>query len=483
MIRCLNLNLNYIFKMKILKGIIFITLLSIFSPVAYSSSAKDYLDVEVARGWQNYDVENQNSLMPDADWWKCFDDSLLDSLIEIGLQRNYNVSMATRRIEIARSAVGSARAAYYPGLSLNLGYENERSSGLLYGSKGQASNTSYFTGAVNMSWEIDVFGKITQQVKAKKAAVDVSRADRAGVLVSLAAQIASTYIDLRVSQQEILVANEHSASQLKALNIAQARFETGLASMLDVDQAKTVYYSTLASIPTLENEIRQDINALAVLLSENPEVLRALLETPRQLPSHVQLVTAGIPTDLLRRRPDVVEAEKQIDEYAAELGIAKKDYLPSLSLEGSVGVAAHRPGDLFNGPAFEYTIAPTLSWTIFDGLSRKYNIASARQNMEVAIDNYNMTVITAFEETDNALSEYFSDLKYIDTLNKLVESSRNYDRLSIDQYKDGLAPFINVADAQVSYLNYENTLIQAKGQALTALIDLYKALGGGWQAD
>lgn len=463
----------------LLKIFIFITLLG-GGAAAYGAEKDNYLNMEVAQGWQSYSTTGQVSDLPDAKWWERFNDPLLDSLIEVGLQRNYNVAMATRRIQIARNAVGASRASYYPDLSLGIGYDNARTSGLLYGSKGSASTDSYFTGSVNMSWEIDVFGKVNAQVKAKKAAVEVSRADRAGVMVSLAAQIASTYVSLRVSQAEVEVANEHAESQMKALKIAEARFETGLASMLDVDQARTVYYNTISMLPTLENSIHQDINTIAVLLAENPENLNVVLSKTAPLPPYIQMVATGIPADLLRRRPDVVEAEKEIDEYAAQLGIAKKDYLPSLTLEGSVGVASHRPGDLFKGAAFEYSIAPTLSWTIFDGLARKYNVASARENMQVAVENYNLTVITAFEETDNALSTYFSNLKYIDTLNKLVKSSSDYDKLSIDQYKNGLAPFINVADAQISYLSYQNTLIQAQGQALTALIDLYKALGGGW---
>ena len=466
--------------MKFIHKRLFFTFLSVLPVAAWAGDSDTYLDVAVADAWQTYSDAGQTAEMPEASWWRCFDDNLLDSLIEVGLQRNYNVLMATRRIEIARNAVGSARAAYSPNFSLSLGYENERSSGLLYGSKGSASTTSYFSGSVNMSWEIDVFGKVRANVKAQKAALNVSKADRAGVLVSLAAQIATTYFDLRVNQAQVVVANEHAQSQMKALKIAEARFETGLASMLDVDQARTVYYNTLSLLPSLENTIHQDINAIAVLLGENPESLNAVLSETRPLPSHIQIVSAGIPADLLRRRPDVVEAELSIAEYAAQLGIAKKDYLPTLSIDGSVGVASHNVGDLFKGPAFQDSIAPTLSWTIFDGLARKYAVASARENMQVAIDNYNLTVLTAFEETDNALSSYFSDLRYIDTLNKLVESSRNYDTLSIDQYKNGLAPFINVADAQMSYLSYQTTLIQAQGQALTAIVNLYKALGGGW---
>lgn len=448
-------------------------------PAAGRDDRGSYLDVELADGWENYS-SGQTSMMPEADWWKCFDDPLLDSLIEVGMQRNYNLAMATRRIQIAKNAVGQARASYYPNLSLSVGYDKGRSSGLLYGTTGSATNASYLSGSVNMSWEIDVFGKVTAQVKSQKAALAVSRADRAGVMVSLAAQIATAYVNLRMYQAEVQLANEHAESQMKVLKIAEARFDTGLASMLDVDQAKTVYYNTISMIPSLENSIRQEINTMAVLLVENPDSVRNVLASPRELPPYVQVVSSGVPADLLRRRPDVVEAEKEIDEYAAQLGIAKKDYLPSLTLDGSIGVAAHRPGDLFKGAAFEYSIAPTLSWTIFDGLSRRYNVASARENMQVAIDNYNLTVITAFQETDNALSTYFSNLKYIDTLNELVKASHDYDMLSIDQYKNGVAPFINVADAQISYLSYETTLIEAKGQALMALIDLYKAVGGGW---
>lgn len=445
-----------------------------------AQSNERYAENEISASWQSYSGTVETTEMPGADWWKRFDDPMLDSLIEVGLQRNYNVSMATRRIEIARNSVGQARAAYFPDFSVSVGYDNERSSGLMYGKNNQATKMSYLSGTINMSWEIDVFGRVSAQVKAKKAGVEVSRADRAGILVSLAAQIASTYVDLRVCQAEIIVANEHAASQMKALKIAEARYDSGLASRMDVDQAKTVYYSTIASIPTLESSIRSDINAIAVLLAENPEKVYSALSQGGDIPAYIHPVANGIPADLLRRRPDVVEAEGQIEEYAAELGISKKEYLPTLTLEGSIGVAAHHPGDLVKRGAIEYSIAPTLSWTIFDGLARKYNVASARKTMENAIDSYNLTVMTAYEETDNALTTYFSNLKYIDTLDKLVKASADYDQLAIEQYKNGIAPYINVADAQVSYLTYDNNLIQAQGQAIIALINLYKALGGGW---
>ena len=439
-----------------------------------------YINTEYNDEWHQYSSVAQSSDQAEPRWWQRFEDPLLDSLIEVGLLRNPDVVMAAKRIEIAKAAVGSATAGYYPSINLGLGYDRTRSSGMIVPPGSSATTTSAFNGSVSMSWEVDVFGRIREQVKNRKASVQVSRAERAGVKVSLEAQIATAYINLRVSQAQLEVAQIHSQSQSKVLKIAEARFEAGLASMLDVDQARVVYYNTVAMVPMLENTVHTQINAISVLLGEAPDALYSLLEQPRPLPGYIQVVAAGVPADLLRRRPDVVQAEEQIGVEATALGIAKKDWLPRLTIDGSVGTQAHSPKDLGNHNAFTYSIAPTLSWTVFDGLARKYNITAARKQMEVAIDNYNLTVLNAFQETDNALSTYFATLKYIRLLDDLVSSSRDYDRLSIDQYKNGLTAFLNVANAQMSYLENQNTLIQAQGRALTALIDLYRALGGGW---
>lgn len=411
--------------------------------------------------------------------WRNFGDPMLDSLIEVGLLRNYDVAMATRRIAIARNAVASARGGYFPVVSTDVGYTYGRESGRMAGAIGQAVKSSYYHGSVNISWEVDLFGRINAAVKSKKASLRVSRAERAGIKVSLEAEIASAYVRLRVKQAQYQVAERHAASQLKVLKIAEARHEAGLASMLDVDQARTVYYSTVANIPMLENAIHCDINAIAVLLGEVPDSLYSALSVPAPIPGYVQPVASGVPADLLRRRPDVMQAEEQIGVCAADLGIARKDYLPTLTINGSVGTAAHRAGDLFDGPAFTYSVTPTLSWTVFDGLQRRYNVASARESLKAAVDNYNLVVLTAFEEADNALSTYLADLHYIERLDRLVEAAADYDKRSIEQYKSGLTAFINVANAQLSYLSYRNTQIEARGQALAALIDLYRALGGG----
>ncbi len=214
-----------------------------------------------------------------------------------------------------------------------------------------------------------------------------------------------------------------------------------------------------------------------------PEQIHAMLDTPRELPDFHQIVAVGVPMELLRRRPDVVEAEYALAADAAALGIAKKDFLPTLSIAGSIGTQAHDAGDLFSDRSFTYSIAPTLSWTVFDGMARKAAVVSAREQMQVGIDNYNLTLLTAVQEVDNAMSQYVNSLHYIDLIEQVVEQAQKSFELSIDLYKKGLSSFINVSDAQIARLQYADELVSARGAALSALINLYQALGGGWSVE
>lgn len=454
----------------------------LFLTVATTVAAQDnrvaaYLKETMPERWM-YTAEIEQTLPTDDNWWKRFDDAMLDSLIAEGIANNFNLQMAVRRIKIAESRIGQAKSAYFPTFSLNAGYTKSRNAGAISGSDVPASNTSYFSGTVDMNWEIDLFGKITAQVKNKKALKNTSKADYVATMISLASDIATYYINLRTFQEELKVTQEYLESQERVVKIAKARFEAGLVSKLDVTQAETVYYSTQATIPQLETSLNQTINAIAILIGKYPEELRPMLERIKKQPDYHHLVPTGIPANLLRRRPDIVEAEYQLAAYAAQIGMAKKDFLPSLTINGSIGVAAHNAKDLFNNNSMQYNIAPTLSWTIFDGLSRKYALNEAKEQMQIGIKSYNMTVMTAVQEVDNAIYHYSSTLRAIDSYDEVLKQSAESLELSVDLYKQGLTPFTNVVDAQINTLTYANSLISAKGQALTALIALYKALGG-----
>lgn len=456
-----------------------LTILPLCLSAIISTGAKDngYLDKKLPEKW-SYESPFTQTIPTEDNWWKCLDDNLLDSLIYEGVQNNYNLMMAARRITIARQNLNNARSQYLPYFDLNASWNKVRSSGM---NGTQPSAVDYFSMGINMSWQIDLFGKITSQAREKKALWQASQAQYAGAMITLCSEIAKTYAQLRTWQAEWVVAQEHITSQHKIVKLTEARHEAGIASMLDVTQARLVYYSTCASVPSLETSISSAISSLAILIGVYPDSLTSELSAVKPLPEYRHIVATGIPMELLRRRPDIAESEFQIASYAAAIGVAKKEFLPALALNGSIGTEAHHTGDLFRNRSLTYSITPTLTWTIFDGFSRRYSTIAAREQMEMAVESYNLTVMTAVEEVDNAMTSYVNSLRHIDLLDNVISQSRKSLELSVDLYKRGLAQFSNVVDAQMSLLENQNSLIMAQGQALTSLITLYEALGGGWE--
>lgn len=300
-------------------------------------------------------------------------------------------------------------------------------------------------------------------------------------MVSLCAQVASGYINLRQLQQELDVVRKNCASQEEVLKITEVRYNTGLVSKLDVLQAKSVYYSTKASIPTIEAGIIQYINSLAVLLGVYPTDLRSPLEKIGPLPDYMELVSVGIPANLLRRRPDVRGAERTVNAQAALLGASKSDWLPQFFLKGSVGYASKDMKNFAEKKSLTYEIAPAFTWTLFNGTKLVNATKLARAQLDEAINQYNQTVLTAVQEVDNAMSTYQNSIKQIVALREVLNQGQQTLKLSLELYKQGLTPFQNVLDAQRSLLSYENSLVEAKGNSLLCLIQMYQALGGGWQ--
>lgn len=441
------------------------------------SDGRKYLDNPLPGHW-DVSESMSDSALPD-NWWNTFSDPLLDSLVNIGESNNYNVGAAARRIDMARAAVRQSESGYYPQIGVSAGWTRQRQSGRIASNTGQAVTTSWYSAGATMSWEIDVFGKIRSRVKESKKSLEVTSAEFNGVMLSLQAQIVTTYFNLLVYRAQLAIAKEHSVNQKHILDITQARLKTGLVSKLDVAQAQTLYYSTIASIPLLESSIESSYNALGVLLGVGRDGLPEAIYQERDIPEHDQLAGAGAPLELLRRRPDIVAAEKNIDVAAASLGVARSEYLPSLSVSASIGTSAHSFDELFGKQSLTYSVAPTLSWTLFDGFDRRYVSAQAKANMEMMIDNYNLTVQTAVEEVRNAISDYNATLLYIGSLAEVVKCSQETVTLSLDRYTQGLSDFYNVVQAQLTYLSNQNSLVAARGRALISLTDLYKALGGG----
>lgn len=437
-----------------------------------------YLDQALPEAWIEEGSDFQQTLPVEDNWWRNFKDPLLDSLIEVAVKQNYSVQMAVDRIAMAKANLRSAQGSYAPTFGLNAGWNRQQSSGNI--SQLPQSITQYSSATVDMNWEVDVFGSIRNRVKAQKENFAASKEEYNAAMVSLCAQVASAYINLRELQQEMQVVQQNCLSQQAVVQITQKRFDTGLASKLDVAQAQSVYYSTKASLPMLEAGMIQYANSLAILLGLYPSDLRKITETGVALPEYIEPVGVGLPANLLLRRPDVRAAERQVNAQAAALGASKSDWWPQVFVKGSIGLASHDFDKLANHNSLTYEIAPTLTWNFFQGTQKIQATRLAKAQLDETIRQFNQTVLTSVQEVDNAMSSYKNSIKQIVALREVVNQGQQTLDLSLDLYKQGLSPFQNVLDAQRSLLSYQNQLTQAKGSSLLNLIQLYQALGGGW---
>lgn len=417
---------------------------------------------------------------PDDVWWQQFSDPVLNKLIDLGIERNYDLRIAARRAEIARTQMNRTKSVWYPTIAASFGWQHTQPSGAT--SKGEPVNMpgeQYFNAGLSATWEIDLFGKIYSDVKAGRESYRASRAEYAGAMVSMTAQIASTYFTLREQQRLLQVAQAHCENQMQIVKIAEARFECTLASKLDVAQAWQTYYSTSASIPTLESSIRSTMNTLGVLIGAYPSEIQAIVGEGGPLPNCNIGLPASVPADLLRRRPDIVAAERQVAAAAASVGVARKDFLPTLAIQGSVGTASREIGHLFGDHSLTWSVAPTLTWTLFDGFARKYSLNVAREQLQSEIDSYNLAVMTAVGETDTALNAYNAHLRHIEAIQKLCVENEEALNIAVKRYKDSLSPMTDVVNAQLNALSGQSELVQAQADALNALVSVYEALGGG----
>lgn len=463
-------------------------LMLFISSAMWAQKAGRYLEKPLPQGWGTdtaHAIPGEDALFGsqiqpiDDKWWKAFDDSALDSLISVASTKNYSVLSAIDRINMAKANWRIERGSFFPSISLNGGWAREQSSGNV--SSLPQTITGAYSATLNASWEIDVFGSIRQRVKAQRENFAASKEEYTSVMISLCAEVASAYIGLRELQQELNVIKNNSNTQAAVLKITEVRYKTGLVSKLDVAQAKSVYYSTNASIPQLEAGINQYITTLAILLGTYPQDIRPTLERGGKLPDYMEPVGIGIPADLLLRRPDIRQAERQVNAQAALLGASKSDWLPQVFLKGSIGYSSHDLKNLTKRNSTTFEIAPSLSWTLFNGTKLVNATRLARAQLDESIHQFNQTVLTAVQETDNAMNSYRNSIKQIVALREVCNQGEETLKLSLELYKQGLAPFQNVLDALRSLLTYQNQLTQAQGGSLQDLISLYKALGGGYE--
>ena len=458
----------------------FYLLLLLLIPIgAVAQEGGDYLNKAVPQEWNDGEYFNQ-TMPPDDEWWRNFDDPVLDSLIAVASKNNYSVLGAMENIRKARAAWRTAQGKMLPTLDLNLGWQRAKTSGNIAQTMYREAWEGEFSTAVSMQWQADVFGNIYMRSKAQKMLFMATEEEYKAVMITLTANVALTYISLRQSLAEMQVIRENAASQREIMKIVESRYQTGLASKLDVAQSRSVYYSTLAQIPAMQANIESYRNSMAVLLGTYPQELEGWLNEGHNLPEYIEPISIGVPAMLLRRRPDVRAAEKEVEANAALLGAAKRDWFPQLFLTGSIGFASGEMKNLFRSRSLTWQIAPAIKWNIFSGGERINATREAKAALDQSIASFNGTVLTAMQEAESAMSQYRSSVEQIVSLREAVNQNEETLTLSLELYKQGLTEYQNVLDAQRTLLTYQDYLVQAQGGSLIYLIKLYEALGGGW---
>ncbi len=420
-----------------------------------------------------------------AHWWTKFHDPVLDSLVKQAIASNLDLKLAESRIRQARAARNAAAAGLGPGVSANSSFTRSQSSP---GTSAAARNygvtdgilSSQYQAGFDASWELDIFGGVRRNVEAATADLQASIESRRDVLVTLAAETAVDYIDLRASQQQIAIARKNLLAQQRTAALTQQLFKTGFSSDLDVANANALTATTAAQIPVLETSARQYIYSLSLLIGCEPGALMTELNPISGIPTAPLSVPVGIPADLLRQRPDIRMAEAQIHAATARIGVATADLFPKFTLSGSAGFMNNDISSWMDWVNRFWSIGPSVNWQIFDTGKTRASIEQQKALTEQSVITYRQTVLTALQEVENALIASTKEYEHRKALADAVAANRKAVELSTRLYSDGQTDFLNVLQAQRSLYTSEDALAQSNRNVSTNLVALYKAVGGGW---
>jgi multidrug efflux system outer membrane protein len=420
--------------------------------------------------------KSDSASLGDQKWWEVFQDEELQSLIRTALQQNYDARIAGARILQAQAQLGITRADQFPSVSAGANIGDQRT-----------ARSSFFpafersTGQLNVSaaWDLDFWGKFRRATEAARANLLASESARQEVILTLVANVAASYFQLRALDLELEISRRTLASRQESLRLTTILADHGSTSMLDVRQAEQLVFTAAAEIPSLEQQIEQEENLISILLGRNPDTVargRALTEQPRP-----PAVPAGVPSSLLERRPDVREAEQQLIAANAQIGVAKAAYFPQISLSGTAGFQSAALTSLFSGPAGTWDFGASLAQPIFTAGRLRSNVRLAQAQQEASLLFYQQTIQGAFRSVSDALIAYRKTREFRTQEELLFQSAQDAARLSHMRYTGGVTGYLEVLTNETNAFSAELGLVQAQLNELLALVQLYQALGGGWQ--
>lgn len=450
---------------------------------------------EMPAQWSEESKGVQVAPLPDiSKWWTLFEDQKLNDLIVRAIRANKDLKIAEARIRQARAQRGVTAADLFPTINADGSYVYSQQSltttkvpRASAGSTPAATPGGQSTGPTNLfqigfdaSWELDIWGGTRRAVEAADATLASTIEDRRSVLVSLVSDVALNYMQVRGFQLRLAIARDNIHSQQQTLELTQARFEAGLSSELAVAQQKAQLASTEATLPVFETGMRQAIHQLGVLLGGKPEMLLDELLKDEPIPPAPPGVPAGLPSDLLRQRPDIRSAERQLAAATANIGVATAQLFPQFSLTGTVGQQSIFSSKWFMPGSNYFSVGPSVSWAIFDAGRIRWNIKVQDALQEQALYTYEKSILVALQDVEDALVAYAKEQDTRDALRLAVESNQRAYDISYELYSKGLVDFLNVLDAQRNLFLTQDQYAQSTLRVSTDLVALYKALGGGW---
>jgi len=426
-----------------------------------------------------------------SNWWRVFDDPVLNNLVKMAYEQNLSLQIAGIRIYEARAQLGIVVSNLYP--------QQQAASGSLTNNKlSTGAETPFIDGSFNAlglgfdaAWELDIWGKFRRSVQTGVANLEATVASYDNVLVSLTAEVARTYVVIRTLEKQLVIAEENVRLQEQSLRIAEVRFREGAVTELDVAQARSLLRDTQALIPRLESGLRKAQNALAILLGVLPGELKALLNGPTEIPVASETVVIDIPNNLLRRRPDIRLAELRIATQSPQIGIAKADLYPHFYLFGTIGWRSSDAtsafgqsslGDIFSYKSLFWSVGPGFSWDILNYGRIRNRVRAEDARLQQLVVSYKNTVLNAQREVEDALLAFTSSREEERFLKDSVTSAERSVKISLLQYKEGLVDYQRVLDSERFLATQSNRLAEVSGQMSTHLVSTYKALGGGWES-
>jgi len=419
----------------------------------------------------------------DTQWWHVFDDTILDTLVQTAYEQNLSLQIAGLRVLEARAQLGIVTGNLYPQsqtLSGNYSYNRDRKTPL---------TSRYFNQAgigFDAGWELDFWGKFRRGIESADANLIANIASYDDVLVTLTAEVARTYVTIRTLEKRIKLARKNIIIQQRSLELTTNQFETGSVTELDMQQATTQLRNTQASVPNLLISLEQAQHALSILMGMPPQDLNKMLGTTGDIPTAPAEVAVGIPADLLRRRPDIKQAELQAAAQSAQIGIAEAELLPSFSLFGSIGwnvndAGQDSIGDLFESNNLRFSTGPSFQWKILNYGRLKNQVRVQDARFEQLLTNYNNTVLNAAGEVEDAISGFLHSKVEAQYRKESAQAARRSTDLAMLQYTEGVSLYQSVLDATRSLASQQDAYAQTRGNIAINLIAMYKALGGGWE--